>query len=156
MSTADALTREPSPAELWVRYHRKAIIAAAPVVLGVLNVLRDAATTPDGINASSVVLAILAGAGLVATYYPDNATAKLWASGVLAVGSGVTAAITDGISSASLMLVAVQFVAWVSAGVTENGARPDIARGELVDPVEEVEPEFPQTTYRGDGSFGDR
>lgn len=140
--TADALTIAPTRAELWVAYHRKAFLAAAPVALGGLNVLRDAATTEDGINASSVVLAVLAAAQLVATYYPENARAKLSASAVMAVGSGVTAAVTSGISSYSTFLVLSQFLAWAAAGVTVNGARPDIAATEPVPPT--------GSTYFGD------
>lgn len=145
--TADNLTVTPSRAELWVAYHRKAIIASAPVLLAALNILRDAATTSDGINASTIVLAVLASAGLVATYFPDNAKAKLVASGLVAVGSGVTAAVTDGLSSASMLLVGTQFLAWVGAGVTENGARPDVARASQANAVV-LDPE--ETTYLGD------
>lgn len=126
--TADALTKAPSNAELWVAYHRKAIISFGPVLLAGLNVLRDAAQTGNGLNWSTAILALFAAAQAVGTYLPDNAQAKLVASGILAVAGGVTAAVTDGISSYSILLVVTQFIAWASAGAVANGARPDVAR----------------------------
>jgi len=126
--TADALTVTPSRAELWVAYHRKAIISFGPVLLAGLNVLRDAAQTSNGLDWSTVLIAVFAAAQAVGTYLPDNAQAKLIASGVLAVAGGVTAAVTDGISSYSILLVVTQFIAWASAGAVENGPRPDVAR----------------------------
>jgi hypothetical protein len=127
MAVADALTVTPSKSEVTIAYYRKSIIAALPVLLAALNIIRDAAQTSDGVNASTIVLAVLAAAGAVGVYLPDNARAKLIASGVLAIGSGVTAAVTDGISSASLLVVATQLVAWAAAGAVENGPRPDVA-----------------------------
>jgi hypothetical protein len=128
MPLPDSATVRPSSAELWVAYHRKTIISVAAVILAGLNIVRDAAQTADGVNTSTWVIAGLAVAQAVAVYFPGAATAKLIASAVLAIGSGVSAAVTDGISSASLLVVAGQFLAWAAAGVTENGPAPDVAR----------------------------
>ena len=74
----------------------------------------------------------LAIAQAVFVYLPDNARAKLVASGVMAVGGGITAAVTDGISQASVLVVLTQLAAWVAAGAVANGARPDVVLGEAV------------------------
>jgi hypothetical protein len=123
MSTPDALTVTPSKAELWVRYHRKILIAVAPVLLAGFVVIRDAATAGEPMRAVTIVAAILAVGQALGTYLPGNAVAKLISSGVFAVASGVTAAAT----LATSMLVLTQLLAWIGAGVAENGARPDVA-----------------------------
>lgn len=123
----DSATVAPSKAELWVRYHRKVIISLAPVLLAGFEVLRDAAQTKDGIDTLTIVLAVLAVAQAVGVYFPGNAVAKLIASGVIAIGSGVTAAAVGGLTQATTLLIVTQFLAWVAAGATENGPAPEVA-----------------------------
>lgn len=129
----DAQTATPSDAELWVRCHRKAIISLAPVLLAGFEVIRDAAQTRDGLDVLTIVLAVLAAAQAVGTYLPGNAKAKLVASGIVAVGSGATAAAVGGLSMATTMLIVTQFLAWVAAGAVENGPAPEVVKGEVVE-----------------------
>src|SRR5689334_15753405 len=124
----DSATIAPSKAELLVANHRKVIISLAPVLLAGFEVIRDAAQTKDGIDGLTIVLAVLAVAQAVGTYLPGNAVAKLIASGVIAIGSGVTAAAVGGLTQASLLLILTQFLAWVAAGATQNGPAPKVAQ----------------------------
>lgn len=131
MSTADALTASPSKAELWVAYHRKIIVALAPVLLAGFIVIQDAATSGRPIRAVTIVTAILAIAQALGTYVPNNAVAKLISSGVFAIASGVTAAATDGLTMATALMVITQALAWIGSSTVPNGARPDVALGQL-------------------------
>lgn len=131
MSTPDALTVRPTRAELWVAYHRKIIVALAPVLLAGFIVIQDAATSGRPIRAVTIVTAILAIAQALGTYVPNNAVAKLISSGVFAIASGVTAAATDGLTMATALMVITQALAWIGSSTVPNGARPDVALGQL-------------------------
>ncbi|GLY32148.1 hypothetical protein [Kineosporia sp. NBRC 101731] len=145
----DAATITPSSAELWVRYHRKVIISLAPVLLAGFEVIRDAAQTKDGLDVLTIVLAVLAAAQAVGVYLPGNTKAKLLASGVVAIGSGATAAAVGGLTMATTMLIVTQFLAWVAAGATENGPAPEVVRGEVVEAAPTVLPVEPDTGTSG-------
>jgi mannose/fructose/N-acetylgalactosamine-specific phosphotransferase system component IIC len=132
MSTSDALTVRQSKAELWVAYHRKILLALAPVLLAGFVVIQDTATAGEPIRAVTIVTAILAVGQALGTYLPGNALAKLISSGVFAIASGVTAAATDGLNLATGLMVATQLLAWIGSGVAENGARPDVVLGSVV------------------------
>lgn len=130
--TPDALTEASSKAELQVAYYRKLLISLAPVLLAGFVVLQDAATAGEPMRAVTIVTAILAVGQALGTYLPGNAVAKLISSGLFAVGSGVVAAATDGLSVATALMVMTQLLAWIGSGVVENGPRPDVALGSRV------------------------
>lgn len=133
MASADSLTREPSKAELQVAYLRKALIALIPIFTAGVLVVSAAVNSGhalDGVTWWSVVTAI---AQAVLTYGLNNAVAKAGASLVLALAAVVAAALTHGgISAAEFLLILVQFLAWATAAIVPNGARPDIAAGSTV------------------------
>ncbi len=131
MSTADALTARPSRAELWVAYHRKILLALAPVLLAGFVVIQDATAAGRPMRAVTIVTAVLAVGQALGTYVPNNAVAKLISSGLFAIGSGVIAAATNGLTMATALMVITQALAWIGAGVVPNGARPDVALGQL-------------------------
>lgn len=131
-TVADADTVAPSSAELWVRYHRKVIIQVLPLLLAVFTALRSAIQDGSGVSGHEVVAIGLALAAAAGTYLPDNAVAKLAASGVFAIANGVNLAIDDHFAAASLTLIVTQLLAWLVAGVFENGARPDVVQGEVI------------------------
>lgn len=128
--TPDALTVRPSKAELQVAHYRKLLIALAPVLLAGFVVLQDAATAGQPMRAVTIVTAILAVGQALGTYLPGNAVAKLISSGLFAVGSGVVAATTDGLTLATALMVMTQLLAWIGASSVQNGARPDIVLSE--------------------------
>lgn len=132
-TVADADTTAPSTAELWVRYHRKVIIQILPLLLAVFTALRSAIQDGSGLTGHEVVAIVLALAAAAGTYLPDNAVAKLAASGVFAIANGVNLAIDDHFTAASLTLIVTQLLAWLIAGVAENGARPDVVQGEVAE-----------------------
>lgn len=124
MHDADTIT--PSTAELQIRNHRKVIISLAAVLVAGLSVLHDATQTGNGLNSATWVIALGAVAQSALTYFPGNAVIKLVASGFLAILTGVMAAVTDGVTQMTMIQVLTQFLVWVAAGATENGARPQV------------------------------
>jgi hypothetical protein len=128
MSVADALTKTPSTAELWVAYFRKSLISLIPIFTAGVLVISSAVNSGhalDGVTWWSVATAV---AQAVLTYAPSNAIAKALASVVLALGAVVAAALTHGgISAAEGLLILVQFLAWATATIVPNGAHPAIA-----------------------------
>lgn len=133
--TADALTIAPSRAELQVAYLRKVLITLIPIFTAGVLVISSAVNSGhalDGVTWWSVATAV---AQAILTYAPSNAIAKAFASVILALGAVVAAALTHGgISAAEFLLILVQFLAWATAAIVPNGARPDVVLGQRVGP----------------------
>ena len=124
---ADALTVQPSKAELQVAYYRKILIALAPVLLAGFRVIRDAADTGAPLTAVTYGTAVLAVGQALLTYFPSNAVAKMIGSGLCAVGSGLIAAASDGVTLSTSLMILTQLLAWIGSSAIENGPRPDVA-----------------------------
>lgn len=126
MTAPDSQTVRPSSAELWIAYHRKILLALAPVLLAGFVVIRDAFDAGVPVTAITWTTAGLAVAGALGTYLPGNAIAKLVASGAAAITSGVLAAASDGLTYATGLTVLTQMLAWIAAGAIANGAAPGV------------------------------